>query len=252
MTPVIYWGNLFRRGTLSGTNTDEAFPVRRVGDDDLTLRYPIVSGTVSGLVSGEVSTTLASGVTPDAFVMARGQSLSGIVFEVISQDVGGANAASHGTFTASGDDPFVLELSGVSTARRQWRVTLSGTVSGATVPDLFEIILADKLTFPRDPQIGVSRTTAHQVSRIPIPGGAPFKLRLGTRLRQTSYSMVVEDPLVSGVKNFLNENDGGQNFWHVDDKGGSYFAEMLGPDFVFDDQAGVNFFALTVRELRAE
>lgn len=251
--PLIYYSNLFAQGVLSGTNIDEAFPVRRVADDNITLPYPIVSGTVSGLLSGQVQVTAASGVTRDYFILVRGESLSGHEFTVFSDDIGGGSFATHGTQAASGDAPFVLELTGTATARRVWGVIVSGTVSGLPTPRVFEMMLPKRLVFPRRPQIGVSRSVIHQKQRLEIPGGAPFVVRLGEDFQQDVYTMIAEETLVaSGLRAFVRENDGGQPVWHVNDKAESYWGETPDAEFRFDDQAGVEFFNLTVREIPAE
>lgn len=252
--PRIYYHNLFPLGVMSGTNTDEAFPVRRVADADLTLPWPVISGTEAGTIEAEARTTLASGETREAFVLVKGEGLSGFVFRVISEDVGGGNSAQHAEATAAGDTPFVLILSGVSTPRRVWRVTISGVTSGLATPTISEMMLASILDFPRRPIVGVQRVTVHQTGRVEIPGGAPFRIRFGQELKRTTYQLVAEEDrfLLSGFQTFLETNDGGEPFWFVDDLGDSYWAECPGTEYEFDDQAGVYTLGLTVQQVTDE
>lgn len=247
--PTIYYANLLASGTLSGTNTDSAFPVRRVADDDTSLPYPLISGTEAGILSGEVRTTLGTGTTRTHFVMARGDNLSGHQIEIISEDVGGGSSVVHATTTPTDDSSFVLALSGVVSDRRVWRVVTSGTASGLATPRFFEVMLAKQITLPRRPSIGVGREVVHQVQRLEIPGAAPFKFRLGDDLRSVVYQVTAEDSLVSGYTAFLRENDAGSPVWFTDDKGVSYWAELPAVRFPFNDQAGVNDFSVRVDEV---
>jgi len=254
MTPTIYYHNLLALGVLSGTNTDEAYPVRRVADADLTLPWPIISGVGAqpGVISGEATVTLASGATRDSFVLAEGAGLSGFTIRVYSHDVDGGNLALHGDFPRASDLPFVSGLSGVTTPRRVWAVAVSGSTSGLAIPSISEMMLATRLDFPRRPQIGVNRATIHQASRIEIPGGAPFKFRLGDQLHRVDYSMIVEESALSGFETFLDVNDGGEFFWFADDLGDEYWAEVPTAEHTFDDQAGVYLFQLLVQEVPNE
>lgn len=253
-TPSIYYHNLLGLGVLSGTNTDEAYPVRRVADADLTLPWPVISGTgiVSGFVTGEVSVTLASGATRDSFVLVKSTGLSGFVLRVFSENVGGGSSAQHGTFALGSDTPFAAALSGVSTARRVWRVTISGATSGLSIPSISEMMLATRLDFPRRPIVGVNRTSIWQASRIEIPGGAPFRFRMGNQLRRAEYTLNVEQDLISGFETFLDVNDGGEFFWFADDRDASYWAETPITEHGFDDQAGVFLFKILVQEVPNE
>ncbi len=250
--PRIHYHNLFPLGVMSGSNTDEAYPVRRVADADLTLPWPIVSGVPTGVVEGAFETTLASGATRDVFVLAKGTGLSGFTFRVYSEDFGGGNNAQHAEATAVANTPFVLVLSGASTPRRVWRVTISGATSGIGVPIIYEAMLATILDFPRRPLIGVARTTVHQVSRIEIPGAAPFRFRLGDELKRTVYQMTVEETALSGYQTFLDVNDGGEPFWFHDDLGNAYWAECPGAEYEFDDQAGVYAYEKTIQQVTDE
>jgi hypothetical protein len=121
--PAIYHRNVLGRGTLSGTNTDLEFPVRRVADGFASLAYPLLSGTVTSGVSGQVSVDLPSGERPGYFVKVRDEDAASIHAEVISDDIGGGSRTEHGTFVVSGAaGPEAFALSGVAVARRRWAV----------------------------------------------------------------------------------------------------------------------------------
>jgi hypothetical protein len=252
MTPTVYYDNMLALGVLSGTNTDEAYPVRRVADQDVSLPWPVISGSTSGFVVGEIQLTLGEADTRDAFVLPRGTGLSGFEFRVLSDDVGGGSETTHLVTTRAGDEAFVIPLSGATTPRRVWRVLISGVTSGLATPIIYEAMLATRLDFPRRPQIGVERSIIQQVQRIGIPGGAPFRVRLGQELNRTVYRLIVEESALSGFQTFCRVNDGGQPFWFVDDLGQDYWSEAPSAEYVFDDQAGVYFFPITVQEIPSE
>ncbi len=252
MIPVIHFSNLLALGVLSGTNTDEAFPVRRIADSDVSLPWPVVSGTVSGVLQGEAKLTLGDAATREAFVLVKGTSLSGHVFRIISEDVNGSNSAQHAEVSPVSDTPFVVTLSGAATARRVWRVTVSGTVSGLATPVIYEAMLAKVLPFPNRPIAGVDRSVIQQTQRIAIPGGAPFRIRYGEELNRVSFNLVVPEDEVRPFIDFLRENDGGEPFWFADDLGESYWAEMPEPEYTFDDQAGLYNFPCLVQEIPDE
>ena len=250
--PSIYYSNLLALGVLSGTNDDLAYPVRRVADADISLPWPVISGTSLTTIQAEVNVTVPVADTRDAFVLPKGEGLSGFTFSVQSEDVGGGNNAFHGSYTATDDEPILLQLTGVTTPRRVWRVLVSGVTSGIGTPIVYEAMLATRLDFPRRPAIGVERTIIQQTQRLPIPGGAPFRFRLGQELNRVKYALEVQESLVSGFENFVRENDGGEPFWFVDDQDESYWAEAPESEFVFDDQAGVYFFPILIQEIPDE
>lgn len=250
--PIIYYGNLYTEGTLSGSSSDDANPVRRVGDSDRTLKYTLLDSVGPDVTSGRVDVTLGSAATRDYLVMARGAALSGWTLNVQSEDIGGGNNASHGSQAMVDDSSFVLALSGTSTSRRVWRTELV-SVSGITSsPDLYEIMLAKRFVFPQPPVVGVGRYRIQNYQRLDIPGGAPFKLRLGEDYQQLDYQLTIPQTEASGLDSFLQENDGGEPFWFTSDKSESFWAEMVEPQISFDDQAGVYTVVLKIREIPLE
>ncbi len=253
--PKFYYSNNFARGTLSGTSSDETNPVRRVSDSDRTLRYTLLDSVGPDVTTGMVDVTLATADnTRTHFVMVSGFALSGWTLDVESEDTDGSNNANHQSYAMSGDEPFVLTLSGISTARRRWRARLT-SVSGITdSPYIYEMMLAKEYTFPSDfrPVIGVARSTVHNYQRLDVPGAAPFKFRLGEDFERVAYTLAMPESSVSGFNNFLRENDGGEPFWHIDDKGRGYWAELVSLEQAYDDQAGFFTFVVAVQEIPLE
>ncbi len=118
-------------------------------------------------------------------------------------------------------------------------------------PQMFELGMFEELRFPRDHQVGVERTTILRRTRLTPPGVSPITLREGDDLRQTAYELVTtRAETVSGVQAFLEQNDAGTPFLFRDDRGALYWAEMPEPAEVFQDNAGVYTYTLTIREIR--
>lgn len=252
-TPLVYYNNrLAAADTLSGSETSDGNPVRRVADGDLTLKYYLFDSP-GDPVSGTVHATLSTATLPTHFVQARATAVSGYTVKVFSSDVGGGNEAQHLEQALSGDDSFVVALSGADTARRCWWIEYSTEVSGLGACNLYEVMLADELALPRPPEAGVSRTIVQNYRQMEVPGAASFKLRLGEDYRRVGYSLyLVSGSEVSGVETFLQTNDGGEPFWFVDDLGSEYWAELQGPAHAFDDRAGIYGYGLVINEVPLE
>lgn len=248
--PVIYYDNLFSIGTLSGEHSTTDNPVRQVGDGSINLDYQVTSGTTP---TGFFQVTLPTAQAPDALVFARAELVSGHRIILESEDVGGGNNATILDFTlTSGVDRLVSGITG-ATARRVWRLTISGVQAGLSQAQVHEAMLATKLELPRSPIVGVERARMRQFTRVPVPGGQPFVKRDGPRLRRTGYTFALTSGTqVSDVETFVDAVDGGQAFFLVDDLQQSYFAELLGTDVGFDDQAGEFGLQLTFLEVRAD
>jgi hypothetical protein len=196
---------------------------------------------------------MSSGVLPEHFVQARATAVSGFTVKVFSSDVGGGNQAQHMERVLSGDDSFSETLSGADTLRRCWWVEYGAAVSGLGACNLYELMLADKLTLPKSPEIGVARTRQQNYQQMAVPGAASFKLRLGEDYRKVAYSFqLVSGAEVTAVETFLQVNDGGEPFWMVDDLGSSYWAELQASSHAFDDQAGVYAFNVAISEVPLE
>jgi hypothetical protein len=258
MRPIIYYGNVFAFGVLSGTNTEVNEPtgaVRRVSDADLSNPYQIVDGdpsTVEGIVSGEVA-VFTDGSLPTGFAMVIGSQLSGFQARLLSEDIGGGAAQVHDSRTLSGNDAYHFAVTPLSSGNQVWRYELSGTTSGIGIPQLNEIMLGVRYQLPRSPEVGVGRTKQRRFDRLAIPGGQPFLFRQGSALRQRAFRFY----LISGTEteeldDFLDGVDGGDPFFLVDDHGEGYWAELVGNDQASDDQAGVHLVALTFCEIRKE
>lgn len=247
--PIVYYDNLFSEGTLSGSNSTASNPVRQVADGSINLDYQVTSGVTP---SGEFQVTLGAARAPEALVLARGEVLSGMRFILESEDADGSNNATVLDFTLQADtDRFASGISG-ATARRVWRLTISG-LSGQAQAQAHEIMLAEQLTLSRSPLLGVDRTRVRQFTRIPVPGGQPFVKRDGPRLRRTAYQFILSSgSQVTDVEDFVDAVEGGQAFFLSDDLGQQYFAELLGSDVQFDDQAGEYGVSLAFLEVRAD
>lgn len=251
--PRIYYNNrLSAAEVLSGTESSASNPVRRVGDGDRTLKYYLF-GSPGSPGSGIVHATMSTATLPTHFVQARATAVSGFTVKVFSSDVGGSNQAQHLETVLSGDTSFVEALSGVSTARRCWWVEYGTNDSGLGACNLYELMLADQLTFPRGPEVGVARTLQQNFQQMQVPGAASFKLRLGEDYRAVAYSYnLVSGSELTGMETFLQTNDGGEPFWLIDDHGAGYWAELGGNSHNFDDQAGISMFSLTINEIPLE
>jgi len=247
MIPIIYWGNFFAEGALSGSTSTDANPGRRVGDGSINLPYEATSGSPP---SGVIQVTLSEAKAPDAFVLVLGDVTSGTRFTLESEDLGGGNNATILDFTLTADtDRFVQTITG-ATARAVWRLTV---VSGAAQASFRELQLASAQQLPRSPEVGIDRTRVRQFTRIPIPGGQPFVKREGPRLRRTLYSFVAISGLeVSGLERFADGVEGGDAFTLVDDLAAQYWSELVESDVGFPDQAGVFTMQLGFQEIAVE
>lgn len=249
MRPVVYFANLFSEGVVSGSRDTTTNQARRVGDGSINLEYTATSGAVP---SGAFAVTMPTAVLPDSFVLASGVAPSGTLFILESEDADGSNnAAVVSATTAAQVESFAYDIPQGATPRRRWRVVVSG-VSGAAQLVVNEFMLATKFTFPRSPEVGVSRTRVRQFGRLAIPGGAPFVKREGGNLRRLSADFVV----ISGTEldsyhGFITEVEGGQAFYLTDDLGSSYWAELMGREQPQQDQAGVHRARLTFQEIKA-
>lgn len=254
MKPILYYNNAFARAeVLSGTQTDSANPVRRVGDSDLTLKhYLFSSGVVGDPGSGIVHATLAAAETRTHFVQPRATAVSGFTVKVYSSDVGGGNTVQHMENVLASSDSFVQVLSGVGTARRCWWVEYGTAAGGLGAANLYEVMLADKLEMPRSALIGTARAIQQNYQKMPVPGSASFKLRLGDDYRRVAYQFTVTSGEVVSIQTFLGINDGGEPFWFTDDLGSSYWAEMAAAQQDFDDQAGLYNYTMAVNEVPLE
>jgi hypothetical protein len=260
MKPLIYYGNLWAQHTLSGTNTasDPRGAVRRVADADLSNPYQLVDGdpeTIEGIVSGQVQMT-TQGLSPTGFAMVRMSQCSGFIARLISEDVGGGNQTVHDERTLVSDDPYHVALDPPDGTGEVWRFEMVGTTSGIGIPLIHEMLLGTLYEVDA-PQIGVQRRRQRQSNRLPIPGGQPFWMRFNGQLRCNAYNFVfAEDDgvadsfAVEGALAFVEGVEDGGPFFHVDDRGEEYWAELLGESIDFDDQAGVwsvNFVICEVR-----
>ncbi len=247
--PILYYSNLFGQGTLSGSNASTTNPVLRVSDGSVGLDYTPTSGATP---SGLVQVTLSVAASPDALVMPSGNALSGTRFILESEDVGGGNNATVLDFTLAADAGAFVQDLGVPTARRVWRLTVSGLAAQAQMTAR-EFMLAEKLTLPRSPSVGVGRVRVRQFGRMPIVGGEPFVIRNGPPLRRTQYDVVaISGAEVSGLEAFVDAVDGGEFFYLIDDRSESYFAELLNGEVPFSDEAGVFQLNWTFQEIRAD
>jgi len=237
--PKFYYDDQFRGGTLSGSESSTTNPVRRVADGDITIAYTATSGlTPSGVVSG----LLSAAARPDALVICRAASLSGHRITVVSSEPDGSSPFTEFDDVVTDSASSVLTLSG-STARQSWVVSISG-VSGLDQLSIYDAMLATELELPRSVEIGVNRTPVRQYARIPIRGSQAFTQRLGPVLRSRGYSFIaVSGSELDSVSDFVESMESGEIFYHVDDQGAGFCAE-LSQEVGFQDSAGV--YALSV------
>lgn len=253
MRPIVYYGNLYSQGVLSGTVDALDNPVRRVGDESINLAYTITSGLSGGVRSGEANVTLAaSGASPVALCVHRHTIPSGTYVAVSGTDFDSGNPVGLRFAQVSGEDPLVLLLTGQ--VRGIYFTHVFNPVSGDTQYEAAELQLATtRYQLPRSPLVGVRRTKVRQFARLEVPGGQPFTLRVGPMLRQTTYNVVlVSGSQVDDAEAFVEAVQGGESFTLTDDLGDSYWAELLGGTVDFDDQAGVYNLRLTFQEIRVE
>jgi hypothetical protein len=252
MRPKFYYNDRWRLGTLSGSEDGALNPVERVADSSIGLAYIATSG---GTAPGVIETVMPSGVTvnPTHFVMARSTDLDDCRLIVESEDPNGGNNAVRLDVTISATTTSgVWTLSG-GTARAVWRLTLSGTGAGSPAVSVYEMQLADEPIMPRSNEVGVSRDWLRQFRRQAIPGGEPFVVREGPRLRRTQYQFVViSGAELTSLQSFVEDIEGGQAFFHVDDLGQEYWAELGTQTQPFRDEAGVYAVAMTVLEVAVD
>jgi len=244
--PVFYHSNLFALGTLTGTASGTFNPLRRIADGDIGLPYNFTTGDPP---IGSAELTLSGAALPVALVMVRMEQVSGYRLILESEDVGGGNNVTVIDDTLSDVFSAVYPISG-SSARRVWRLTLSG-VSGLAVARVYESMLASTYTFPRPVEVGVSRTRIRQCNRIDIPGGQPFTQQMGPMLRQNDYSFfAISGSEIDALEEFILAIDDGGSVYHEDDLGAAFWAEVFAKDLQLDDQAGVFGVQMTAREVR--
>jgi hypothetical protein len=248
----MYYDNLFSLGPLTGTNSSDDNPASRIGDGSINLNYALTSGT--NIVSGEVEVTLTSGQAPQALVLALGVVVSGHRFILESEDVGGGNNATVLDFTVSGNQSrFIQDITPATTARRVWRLTVSGTVSGLAQMEASELQLATKVTMPRTPQVSVRRSRVRQFTRLDVPGGQPFTKRDGPNLRRTQMTVIATSGSeLDTLTTFVEAIEGGESFTLVDDLGDQYWAELPQGEVPFPDEAGVYALEWTFREVNRD
>ncbi len=250
MRPKFYHNDRFRLGTLSGSTNSPTNPMARACDGDVGLYYVLTSGSPP---FGRLEVELPTTEIPYALVISKAAQLSGCQILLESTTLARATWATRVNELASGAVSEVFVVSGDSgLARHVWRLTVSGvTVSGQL--QLYEAMLADLQEMPRSNEVGVERTRVRQYTRIPIPGGAPFVKRDGPRLRRTGYSFTVLDGAeVQALEAFVDSVDGGEFFFHVDDRGEQYVAELANPGQVFTDTAGVYSISMVVQEVETD
>ncbi len=250
MRPRFYYNDRFRLGTLSGQTDSDTNPVERVADGDVGLYYVATSGAPP---VGIIQVTLPTDDMPHSLVVSKATTLSGLNLKLESEDVGGGNNAVRVNETVtSGVTSVVYAISGGSDARQVWRLTISGVTTSGQL-NVYEAMLADLQLMPRSNEVGVQRTRVRQFTRIAVPGGAPFTKRDGPRLRRTAYSFTVKDGAeVQALEAFVDGIEGGEFFFHVDDRGERYVAELASPGQVFSDAAGVYSVNMTVQEVETD
>lgn len=249
--PIFYHNDRFRLGVLSGSASGEDNLPGRIADGDISLAYNFVSGASP---SGEVTVTLSGAAfLPSALVLAKVTNVSGYTLTLESEDVGGGNNATAVSAQLGDIVSGVFVPSGAgAVAREVWRLTLTGA-GGLPTAKVFEAMLADSFEFVRSVEVGVPRTRVRQRSRIDVPGGQPFTQRQGPTLKRTAYTYVtISSGEIADVESFIDSIDGGESFFHTDDRGESYWAELLNKDQGFDDQAGVFTVAMNVGEIRTD
>lgn len=253
MKPTFYHNDRLRLGTLSGQHNAVNNPVRRVADGSITLPYLATSGTTP---TGAIETRIASGFAdpqnPTHLVIPRAAAtLSGYRILVHSEDLDGSNQDVRLDVTSTSGESAVYTLSG-GTARRVWRITFSG-VSGQALLQTYEIMLADEYQAARPPLVGVDRIRGRQYTRIPIQGSQAFVKREGPRLRRTRYTIpLISGTEIDGLRSFIDSIEGGNPFFHIDDLGDQYFAEMMGEGADEADEAGVYEVDITVQEIKVD
>ena len=250
--PTVYFGNLFADGSLVSSESADTNPVRRIADGSINLNYLL--GTFSGGDNWDViQVSLPTAARASALTVNRADIPSGTQFIVDSFDTGGGNRVTHADFTTSADAIGLVQvLTGVVSDRQEWRLTVSGS-AGPEAWKVAEVQLTSGLLTMQRPQVGVGRTRLRQFGRFPVPNGQPFVRRRGPRLRQLRYSfLLVSGAQVTDSEAFIDAVEGGQAFTLVDDTGSQLWAELMGEQSAFDDQAGVNGLELLFQEIRRD
>ncbi len=251
MKPKFYVNDRLRKGTLSGSEDDSRNPEERLADGSITLGYTATTGTTP---SGEYQVAISGeAFAPEALVIARADALSGTTFQVISETLAGASTlvVASGDVTGSPSN-FVLAIPSGATPREVWRVQVTGPTSGTQVT-IYESMLADLVELDRLPQVGISRVRIRQFTRTAIPGGQPFVKRDGPNLRRTGYSYILTSGTeIEEMRGLITALAGGEFFFHVDDLGAQYWAEVMGDGLDEADEAGVSSAGLTVQEVASD
>lgn len=249
MRPAFYYNDRFRLGTLFGSAASTINPVRRVADGSITVGYVPTTGDPP---SGTVLVILDTADYPTHFVIPRANALSGYRFILQKADVGGGNLVTVLDESLTSGTTAILALSGDTTPRRVWGLTVSG-LAGADLLRVFELGLMDKQLMPRSNSVGVKRSNIRQYGRIDIPGSEPFTIGQGPKRRADAYAFVVVSGAEEvGVQAFIDGIDRGQHFMHTNDRGVSYWAEIVSKDIALDDTAGVNNWNVVVQEVATD
>ncbi len=252
--PVTYFGNLFADGSLASQEDGTTNPVRRVADGSVNLDYFL--GVLSGAAANWDVLQATLPTAARAVALTVNQVVLGIPtstrFIVESFDTGGGNLVQHLDYTSVVGDAsgLVQTLTGVVADRQEWRLTVSGSAGLEKWP-VAEIQLATSSLTMERPQVGVGRPRIRQFGRFEVPNGQPFVRRRGPRLRRLQYAfLLISGTQVSGAESFVDAVEGGQAFTLVDDTGVQQWAELLGEQQAFDDQAGVNGVQFTFQQIR--
>lgn len=255
--PVIYYGNALLSGTLGAELGGAASTLPRVRDGSITLPYILTeSGTTSPSRVGEVNLTLPAAIstTDRALIFPRCDLEESLRVRLYSRATSGAAASTQANeilaertrfylqdFLVSGQDHAFFEIQGVS----------RGTASGYQYVN--EIVIAQKYTLPRSPEVSVTRAKVRQFNRLDVPGSEPFTRRTGPMLRRTSMNFVVlSGSEIDALRGFIDGVEGGSAFTLTDDLGVSYWSELIDADVPEQDEAGVSSVTLTFQEIRVD
>lgn len=246
MRPIIYHSNLYSLGTLSGSHGTNTNLVERIADGSVNIGYET---TRVGQSVGVIISVLPAATRPDALVIVRADGLAGEQFILYSEDVGGGNLDVELNFLLGSTLPHVEELP-AGTDKQQWRLGVFGPSASTFI---YEMQLATKYQVGRSPDLLVTRTKVRQFSRATVAGGQPFVKRDGPGLRRTLCTFtLVSGAEVTAAEAFIDAVDGGQAFTLTDDRGETYWAELLDGDVAFRDTAGVFAVSMTFQEISAE
>jgi hypothetical protein len=261
MRPVVYYNNLLLSGTLTGSNSTSANPVRLVDDGSINVAYALTSATT--LQSGHVRVALTSAQAPAALSLPKCEIPSGYTLKLQSMTdpvtEAGLVTVVSATFTTM-TRFFLVPITGAAVSLH-WRVMLSG-VSGLVPAQTHEVQLAQVAAIIGSVQLGVDRGHVLQKTRIPVPGGQPFVRRDGPKLDRTGYVLIAASgayaAAVSGLADqavlqaFIEAVEGGDAFTLTDDLNRSYWAELLDGEVMERDDAGVSAWRLTFQEIQVD